>query len=346
MESIGRALPIFFVKRKGSSSLGFSHLYEEILSIKRFIKLVKTLKLDVIISISEWPVRYCYYLKLFSPKVKSVLWFQDVRTKEDLEKILTNPFEKESSTYLRSDFSSQFKIKLEHFFRKRGILSIDKCLTQADFIKEKIKKVYDIDTVRIELLSNPVKVPSSNVISKSKKPLVIFLGRLDAIKRPWLFGEIAKALPRIKFLVLGKAQSTENIEPLLEKYKGLSNLSFLGLVIGEEKYKILAKAWILVNTSIYESLPISFLEALAHKMAILSCQNPDGITSRYGYFTGEIFGDRYQIIEEFIKRLKWLLADNKWRILGEEGYDFVKNFSSREKIKERLNKILKELTAK
>ena len=72
----------------------------------------------------------------------------------------------------------------------------------------------------------------------------------------------------------------------------------------------------MVNTATREALPNSFLEAAAHKCAILSAVDPDGFASKFGYHASK---------DNFAEGLGYLLTENRWREKGELGYDYVKN---------------------
>lgn len=61
----------------------------------------------------------------------------------------------------------------------------------------------------------------------------------------------------------------------------------------------------MVNTSIHEAIPVSFLEAVSYGLKILNCQNPDDITVNNGYFTGTILGDDFEELEKFQEGLKY-----------------------------------------
>jgi glycosyltransferase involved in cell wall biosynthesis len=68
------------------------------------------------------------------------------------------------------------------------------------------------------------------------------------------------------------------------------NVMAMGHVEGETRDRILAGAWALVNTSIHEALPVSFVEAFAVKTPVISCQDPGGLVSRFGTYVGRFDG--------------------------------------------------------
>jgi len=80
--------------------------------------------------------------------------------------------------------------------------------------------------------------------------------------------------------------------------------------------QILGQSWVMVNTASREGLPNAFLEAAAHKCAILSGSDPDGFASRFGYHVED---------DDFTKGLEFLLEDHRWKQRGEAGYEYVKN---------------------
>ena len=325
-------IPVYFLVNK-RIRLG---PLDELNLVKNFLKRIQ---LDAIISISLYACgRWAYYFKRASRKTRSFIWFQDERTDDDWRKIFGNSLFWLDS---RNRYLSFFLLheRYRRFLRKKGIETADGLITQAQLMNYKIEQMYKTRK-NIELVPNPIPIPSEKSIKKTEKPTVIFLGRLDPIKRPWLFAEIAKNFPDIEFLILGESHFSGFMNSIMKKYKKIKNLKFLGLTVGDRKKDILSRAWVLINTSLYESLPVSFLEALSYKMSILSCQNPDNITSNYGFYTGEILGDGYNEIPKFINGLQYLLSNNRWLAKGEKGYDFVKNFADERIIAKKLDQII------
>jgi glycosyltransferase involved in cell wall biosynthesis len=107
-----------------------------------------------------------------------------------------------------------------------------------------------------------------------------------------------------------------------------------GFVSESEKKEILEKSWILVNTSIHEGLPQTFIEACAYKCALLSSVNPDDFASKFGYHVKN---------DDFENGLMWLLNDDNWKIKGREGYEYVKRVNALERVIERRIAIYKAL---
>jgi glycosyltransferase involved in cell wall biosynthesis len=76
----------------------------------------------------------------------------------------------------------------------------------------------------------------------------------------------------------------------MKDYYAIENLHFAGHVDGLEKEQYLKDAKILVNTSIHEALPISFLEALSFGTLLVSNRNPEELTEKFGIHVGDVLG--------------------------------------------------------
>jgi len=195
---------------------------------------------------------------------------------------------------------------------------------QAQLLKPKIQKIYKPrNDVPLVYLPNFIDIPKGN-FNKTDKPSVLWLGRLDPVKRPELCFKLAVKMRDVDFYILGKAHDETRDKLFRSQWQNISNLHFLGFQSGQVKEEILSKAWILINTSYYECLPVSFLEALAHKCALLSTRNPDDYTNQFGVH-----------VKANVKALAWglslLLTNDSWRGLGQKGYNHVKHVHSTEK---------------
>jgi glycosyltransferase involved in cell wall biosynthesis len=166
-------------------------------------------------------------------------------------------------------------------------------------------------------LPSPVVVPPN--VEKAERPTVCFVGRWDRVKQPEQFLALARQFPAVTFIAVGAAADPARDAELRRDYAGISNLEMTGAIdqftstrLGE----ILSASWVLVNTSLREGLPTAFVEAAAHRCAILSYLDPDGFASRFGLVTrpGRLAQD-----------LRQLLEHDLWRARGEAGHRYVQN---------------------
>ena len=206
------------------------------------------------------------------------------------------------------------------------------------YLKKKAIDLYKLPKeTEINYLPNPVII-NDNFDMKNKKDNILFLGRLTPVKRPWIYFELAKRFPQNTFYVCGQGNE---IDEIIEKYKDVKNLKFMGHVSGTEKDRLLKECKVLVNTSIHEAIPVSFLEAISYGLKILSCQNPDNITGNNGYFTETILGDGYDKIDEFEKGLNMCLINyNKDEI--EKSISEIKNKHNLDKFTSDMRELLKK----
>ncbi|MEG2556793.1 MAG: glycosyltransferase, partial [Odoribacter sp.] len=163
----------------------------------------------------------------------------------------------------------------------------------------------------IDFIPNPIHIPDPDTIDFShKKTQVVFLGRLDSVKRPWIIGEIAKKMPKYDFYFAGDCHE-QVMNNIMAPYRKISNCHFLGHIEGKEKDQLLRESMILINTSIHEAIPVSFLEALSYGLLIVSNRNPDDLTSQFGYYTQQINGNGYTSINEFIQGIQSIIRNQK-----------------------------------
>jgi len=167
------------------------------------------------------------------------------------------------------------------------------------------------------LLPTPVMVPAQKP-KKSSDPSICFLARWDKRKRPELFLTLAKEFPGIRFVAAGGSQNQAWDTVLRRRFGHLPNLEMTGFINQFDTgslSNLLDESWILVNTSIREGFPTSFLEAMGHRCALLSRVNPDGVTAQFGYHAKS---------DDFATGLANLLEGDAWREKGEAGYHYVK----------------------
>jgi glycosyltransferase involved in cell wall biosynthesis len=279
---------------------------------------------------SEDPSITTYLAMRWSPRGKHIVTFQDPMTVS--EQILSiwsrSPRWKDLSFRL----SMRVKVRISDFLVKRAVSHADALFSQAKYVIPTIATMFKLKRPP-PFLPNPVEIPERS-LKKADEPTVCFLARWDPVKRNEILFDLAKEFPEVKFIVPGKAHSEGRDSYLRETGRKLTNVEMPGFVSEEEKSRILEKSWVLVNTSLRECLPISFLEAAAHKCAILSSNDPDHFAKNFGYHVAGM---------DYAKGLKTLLENDAWKEKGERGFRYVKETHELGKVIDQHEKIYKEV---
>jgi glycosyltransferase involved in cell wall biosynthesis len=173
--------------------------------------------------------------------------------------------------------------------------------------------------LRVRVLPNIIQGPAGSP-TKHAQPLVVYFGRLDPIKRPWIAIEVARMLPEARVALIGHNHLPEAFQPTDVP----PNLDLVGHVAGDEKTRWLSEAWVLLNPSIHEALPISFLEALAHEVPLVSSVNPANLVATYGIHVPMGDGDGLQSVPAFAAAIRALITDrSRAAELGRAGRAWV-----------------------
>ena len=301
---------------------------------KLFSKLwLKKQNYDVYLSIE---LTYDWVLKHeLDVNKKLILWIQDPRPAYEWDEINTVKLFPETSYYNQNIYD------LVHSMYKQNRV---KFISQGYFLNRKAKDLYSLDDdVSIQYLPNPVEIDNKFDFDKhNKKNNIIFLGRIESVKRGWLFCEIASKLPEYQFYVLGQTfrESDKNTE-IINKYLNINNLHFVGHVDGIEKNNFIQDAKILVNTSIHEALPISFLEALSYGTVLVSNRNPEDLTSKFGIHVGDVLGDGFDKVELYVEAIQKLMQNDSIREeKAKAGIAYVKNIHNIADFTRNLRKII------
>lgn len=266
---------------------------------------------------------------------------QDPRELSDWDKFKSIKCASECNYYSLKDYNQVSKC-----FKVGRI----KFVTQGNSLSEKAIRLYQLPTdLHIDFLPNPIEFDHKFTDMGQKEDAIVFLGRLDTQKRGWIFCEIAKRMPEYQFYVMG--QSSDNFElkqnNFVNKYAGLSNLHFMGRCVGEKKDSMLRRAKILVNCSIHEGVPVSFLEAFGYGDCVISTLDPDRLVSRFGIALKPSVGDGYESVDEFVAAIKSVLDDKElWLSTVTKAYQYVSKVHSYAAFRKKISSLMEELEIK
>jgi glycosyltransferase involved in cell wall biosynthesis len=277
-------------------------------------------RFDILLAIDYRP---SYRPILFAlPRTPVIVWVRDPRSPDDEARIetlrLPGADDVRPAGIEPIDTTSLARVARASSLLRRPLLFASPA---PALLCKKAGAAYAAQISELALLPNPIDIGGGRV-AKSRSPRVVFLARLDPYKRPWLFVELARRFVDVEFLMLGEAYTTG--EGTWKPRDLPGNLRLLGHVDGEEKERLLSSAWVMVNTSLHEALPVSFLEALACETPLLACQDPEGVVSRFGIDAGRWDGSGVDGVPRLCEGLRRLLDDDEARTrLGRSGRAWV-----------------------
>lgn len=195
-----------------------------------------------------------------------------------------------------------------------GVKSMDARHCAAEFLVTKTQALYRLKKPA-SFLATPVHIPEC--VNKAERPTVCFIGRWEGRKRVELFFDLAERNPQVDFIAVGGNRDPQRDAMLRSRCRSIPNLRITGVLdqfSNPEWSRVIGSSWVLVNTSLREGLPTTFVEAAAHGTAILSFTDPDGFASRFGLHVNE---------GEMDAGLAWLLMNRRWQRYGEAGRVYV-----------------------
>jgi glycosyltransferase involved in cell wall biosynthesis len=241
--------------------------------------------------------------------------------------------------------NSSFKKKLMYKIVEKKYLENAVCLHALN--KEEEKSIREIGLkVPICVIPNGIVIPDNqlklspiwdiNLIQNRK--VILFLGRfhpkkgLENLLYAW--SNLTQKEKNKDWVIAIAGWSKDNYEKnlfdIVEKNNLKDNVFFLGSVLDDAKKSVLQNSDAFILPSFSEGLPISILEAMAYKLPVLmtkECNLSDAFINQSAL---EIQPNVESIEEGIIKIINMSSEDRN--IIGENGFDFVKNRYSWEKV--------------
>lgn len=186
---------------------------------------------------------------------------------------------------------------------------------------------------RINYIPNGVdiKLFDEQAGSKSKTPILIFVGRLHPQKNlPKLIEAIKivkEKMPDIKLLIVGRGEQKQLIEKLVKKLQLRRNIKLVGQKTRLDLVKLYKASNLFILPSIYEGQPLTLLEAWAAKIPVVVSRTGD---CQYLVKNGEngYLINNLQDPLEIADVIKKAFSNKNLEKLGLNGYNLVKaNFS-------------------
>ena len=203
-----------------------------------------------------------------------------------------------------------------------GIKSSAHIVAQTHRQSECLKKYYRREPTAVIRNFHPLP---KEAIWKTGPLKLVWISNFKPLKQPESFIRLARDLRslsgEVRFIMIGAPclwpSGWQNA--LEREIHEVKNLSYLGACSLEQVNSILAEAHILVNTSLYEGFPNTFIQAWMRKVPVVSLNcNPDDVFDRnqVGFYCGTH--------EKMVDRVTALIRDPVERLkIGENARNFA-----------------------
>lgn len=163
---------------------------------------------------------------------------------------------------------------------------------------------------------------------------ILWVAHWRQVKRPDIVAELAQRLPNCTFIMCGGFYDKDLYQRIVSTFP--QNIIIRGHANASELLNAYQDAILLINTSDYEGIPITFDEAWSCELPVVSLNvDPDGVITRHS------LGFVSKTIDQMVKDIKFLCEDKrKTAELGLGCRDFVVKNHNIDIMVERINTIL------
>jgi len=212
----------------------------------------------------------------------------------------------------------------------------DILITQNSKQSCNIRRVFEKNSV---IIKNPVELNSGGNVYKERfsRNIALWIGKSDKIKQPNFLIKLAKRFAYIRFVMIMNISDHEIfVETVRNKP---ANVEILERVAFSEVQNYFENAVVMVNTSVFEGFPNTFLQAGTYGVPLLSLHvDPDGFIQQYG--CGVVAHGRFR---RLARGLAEIFADTpRWNVFSQNISRYVQaHHSVDEKIREFHGEIAK-----
>jgi glycosyltransferase involved in cell wall biosynthesis len=167
-----------------------------------------------------------------------------------------------------ADLSGKIRYARDRWLYRRGLSRVDAIVAQNEAQRASCRANHGREARVIPSCFKPAPSPQA---AQAPRDCVLWIGMTLPGKRPQLFLELARRLPHRRFVLIGGPGRSGGavFARLREEAAGLANVELTGFLPLPEVERRLDSARVLVNTSDYEGMPNTFLQAWARGVPTL-----------------------------------------------------------------------------
>jgi glycosyltransferase involved in cell wall biosynthesis len=226
------------------------------------------------------------------------------------------------------DEGGQIRYARDRWLYRRGVAAVDRIVAQNETQRASCKATYGRDATVI---------PSCYELPENSNPqdpdLVLWVGTVHDQKRPEMLLELARRLPQRRFVMIGGPREGEeaHFERARQEAAKLSNVEFLGFLPLAQVEPWFDRARVLVNTSFYEGMPNTFLQAWARGVQTVATVDVGAPVHRVGL-----------TIDDLVRNIEEIFQNPD---LGESCRDYFRRTHSGTGVLARYARLFEELAA-
>ena len=188
------------------------------------------------------------------------------------------------------------------------------------------------------VIRNPMDLTQkSQPVEHSK--IILWVGKSDRVKRPELVLDLAKEFPEYDFMLIMSFSNEKIHSETLARAKNQPNVAIQTYIPYEQVEEIYAKAGLLVNTSVFEGFPNTFLQAAKYGVPILSLNvDPARMLTEYG--CGRYCNGNFELMRSALEEL--MMKDIHARA-GANGLEYVRRYHDKTQIAKQFEETLLSL---
>jgi glycosyltransferase involved in cell wall biosynthesis len=153
--------------------------------------------------------------------------------------------------------------------------------------------------IKSQVVKNSFNIPKS-LPDFDQKKFVLWVGSAQSLKRPEVYINLARHNPNLKFVMIMPEHDSKLSLDIRDKAKNIKNLRLIDRVPYSRISTYYRRATLLVNTSVFEGFPNTFVQAASFATPILSLKvNPDGFLDKY--HCGYCCNDDIVLLDKLLK---------------------------------------------
>lgn len=234
--------------------------------------------------------------------------------------------------------AEQINYARDRWLFRRGVARVDRVVVQNPVQLARLKKNHGRDGLLIPSCYVP---PPHARLAGIDSDLILWVGTMHDHKRPELALDIAERLPQRKFVVIGgPSVGGERFKPgyyesLRARASHLPNVEFKGFLPLAQVEPWFDRARLLINTSLYEGMPNTFLQAWARGV-------PTAATVDVGAPVNAVFVDA----DDGAKKVDAFFSDaSLWKQASADSLAYFQRNHSSAEVLARYSRLIEELVS-